>query len=86
MGVRKAMPTFPYLPQIETIFLFLEENFGLGIFLLSAKNFLNRIPKTLNTVTLDIIPATVTKTVSNTLYPAAEAKTGPAINLNQQRK
>jgi hypothetical protein len=28
----------------------------------------------------------VTKTVSNTLYPAAEAKTGPAINLNQQRK
>jgi hypothetical protein len=86
MGVRNAMPTFPYLPQIETILLFFDENFGLGLFLLSAKIFLNLIPMKLNTVTLDIMPATVTRIVSIILYPAAEASTGPAINLNQQRK
>jgi hypothetical protein len=53
---------------------------------LSSRVFFRLFPKKVKMNTLVIIPDIVTKMVSQNPYPAANPSTGPAMNLNKQRK
>lgn len=80
-GVIRAIPISPYFFHSLTTVLFFFEKTGLFLENLSLRKSLNFLPNRVKTNTLDIVPATVIKIVSNTEYPAADPKRGPAINL-----
>jgi hypothetical protein len=86
IGVANAIPISPYFFQRVTIDLDRLLKTGLFFLILNARKDLIRKPSIVNKRTLVIIPETLTRIISQKPYPAADPRTGPAINLKRQRK
>lgn len=85
-GVKKAMPASPYFFQTATIFLLLLEKIGFLVLNLIPVHSFSFAPTRVNRTTLVIMDAVVSRSIFQNGYPAAEPKTGPAINLNIERR